>query len=299
MKIFAVLALSATALVAAANAEPAANCALGCHDIFKPVCGSNGVTYGNECEFNIAKCQMGDAGKDLTIKHQGECEQPVCNDTCPDILNPVCASNDVTYANPCEFLNAKCKLGDAGNDLFIKYGGECVLKPSASCFIMCPDVMQPVCGSDEITYKNACEFDVAKCKLDDAGKDLFIKHEGVCRREAVKAAATCNTVCADVFAPVCGSNDVTYNNDCDFGVAKCKLGDAGKDLTIKHDGECGDKAKRALRAEIGCEIGCVDEYVPVCGSDMITYRNKCELRVAQCTTKDPTLVELYEGVCRR
>ncbi|KAJ0402858.1 hypothetical protein P43SY_000472 [Pythium insidiosum] len=229
-----------------------------------------------------------------------EASLPYCSHECPDVLKPVCASNDVTYDNDCYFNVAKCLMGGDGKNLYIKHEGECDLKPtSPSCFIMCADVMQPVCGSDGVTYRNSCLFDVAKCKLGDAGKDLFIKHDGTCRREAAGVAAICNTVCADVYKPVCGSNDVTYTNKCQFGVAKCKLGDAGKDLTIKHDGECGDTAKRALRAEIGCDIGCIDVYEPVCGSDMITYRNKCELRVARCTTKDPTLVVLYDGICRR
>ncbi|KAJ0393693.1 hypothetical protein ATCC90586_011103 [Pythium insidiosum] len=203
-----------------------------------------------------------------------EASLPYCSHECPDVLKPVCGSNDVTYDNDCYFNVAKCLMGGDGKNLYIKHEGQ-------------RDV-------------NSCEFDQAKCKLGDAGKDLFIKHNGPCRRELANVAVeTCNTGCAEIYAPVCGSNDVSYDNECYFNVAKCKLGDAGKDLTIKHDGECGDTVKRALRAEIGCDIGCIDVYEPVCGSDMITYRNTCELRVARCTTKDPTLVVLYDGVCRR
>ncbi|KAJ0393691.1 hypothetical protein ATCC90586_011101 [Pythium insidiosum] len=300
MKIAAILAL---ALVSAVEAAPP-NCNRMCPKILKPVCGSNDVTYDNDCYFDVAKCLMGADGKDLYIKHEGECAakpaSPSCFIMCPGVMEPVCASNGITYDNACKFDVAKCKLGDAGKDLFIKHDGYCEAKPSTTCDdIVCPDVIEPVCGSNMITYHNACEFDVAKCKLGDAGKDLYIKHDGYCSRAAVNAAAACNTICADVYAPVCASNGESFRNKCKFNVAKCKLGDAGKDLTIKHDGECGDIAKRALRAEIGCDIGCIDVYEPVCGSDMITYNNECELRVAKCTTNDPTLAVLYPGFCRR
>ncbi|KAJ0393690.1 hypothetical protein ATCC90586_011100 [Pythium insidiosum] len=163
------------------------------------------------------------------------------------------------------------------------------------CDRPCPDILKEVCGSNGVTYDNACYFRVAKCEMGDAGKDLVIKHDGHCFLRPIPSCD--DIVCADVLKPVCGSNDVTYNNACELDVAKCHLGDAGKNLTIKYDGECGEKAKRALRAEIGCDIGCIDVIDPVCGTDLNTYNNECELEVTKCTTKDPTLKLLHKGVC--
>ena len=44
-------------------------CQKGCPRISRPVCASNGKTYGNECTFRNAKC----SNKKLRIVHKGRC----------------------------------------------------------------------------------------------------------------------------------------------------------------------------------------------------------------------------------
>ena len=46
------------------------DCEKPCPNILRPVCGSDGKTYDNECLFENAKCK----NPSLTITHKGVCK---------------------------------------------------------------------------------------------------------------------------------------------------------------------------------------------------------------------------------
>ncbi|XP_060553942.1 PI-actitoxin-Avd5a-like [Ruditapes philippinarum] len=45
------------------------DCGEICPEVWEPVCGSDGITYGNACVFNIAQCR----NEELTLAAPGPC----------------------------------------------------------------------------------------------------------------------------------------------------------------------------------------------------------------------------------
>ncbi len=253
----------------------------GCPTIWNPVCGCDGVTYGNECEAEMAA---------VSIAHYGECA-------------PFCGTDA-----DCPAANQFCKFPE-GNCGVAALPGRCTTIPNA-----CPDVWDPVCGCDGVTYGNECEANMARvsialrgpCEhpcsevqgLPPCASALFCLYpEGTCDNGIdTGICAAIPGICPGVWAPVCGCDGVTYGNECEAHAAgvsvrsrsecprscgnsatdpPCALGEFCKFPT----GTCNDPNASGVCTEIPTG-GCPENYSPVCGCDGITYGNKCEADAA-------------------
>merc|ERR1712226_242966 len=124
-----------------------------CPRNYQPICASNGITFGNECIFRSAKCQM----PELEIVNYGECR--CVEKLCSREFRPVCGSDGVTYATKCLLENAACSTG-----VTMRHEGACrQIEPKKQCSPMCSREYRPLCGSDKKIHANPCLFEYAQC----------------------------------------------------------------------------------------------------------------------------------------
>lgn len=86
---------------------------------------------------------------------------------CDYSLQPICASNFITYANMCAFDCAAAK----NPNLMVLYYGNCEQNSCESFWY--PD---PVCGSDHRTYNSLCILEWVAQRV----PRLTLKHMGRC-----------------------------------------------------------------------------------------------------------------------
>jgi hypothetical protein len=255
-----------------------------------PVCGCNNVTYDNQC---IA------ATAGISIDSLGACEdiQPCMNDT------------DCDFGQFCRFPAGTC--GGIGS---------CANAPN-----VCTLELNPVCGCDNSTYDNVClaqasgvsVLDVCPCQAavscannSDCEADEYC-HFVIGECGGVGSCASIPQDCTLLVNPVCGCDNVTYDNPCVASAAGASVQSVGECQGAVGGGSCAnDSDCRAdgqycqfRDGQCGGTGMCVDlpevctlELLPVCGCDGRTYGNRCGaqtqgvsiLSTSSCPSPRPT-----------
>lgn len=151
------------------RAGPAGACVLpacACPAGDSPVCGADGRTWPSRCE---AACAL------VPVAREGPCEI-----TCPalDTCEAPCFGLRTIGTDGCPTCACRARFAD----------------DAASCGA-CPLVTAPVCGSDGLTYTNACR---ARCN------GARILYAGACREGCTSPPPDCALDCAHGLRPVAG-----------------------------------------------------------------------------------------------
>lgn len=141
--------------------------------------------------------------------------------------------------NPC--TSVRCTLGE--ECAINKYGiARCECPPA------CEPIMRPVCSKDGRTYPSECELKRSACI---ARTTIEVAYTGVCGEmgpcsdhechfgatcveRSGKAHCEC-PVCPAEFEPVCGSDGISYGNECKLRLEACKH---RREIRVLYDGPC-------------------------------------------------------------
>ena len=137
------------------NGSASCVCPSLCPAVVRPVCGSNGVTYGNLCELKRDSCKK---QQFIEVTNEGTCLNSTGNEVstvAPTTLTP-CAVVKCGFFATCEVINGSA---------------SCV------CAQSCSNVSKPVCGSDGVTYESICELEKSSCQQQ---KNITVVKQGMC-----------------------------------------------------------------------------------------------------------------------
>lgn len=235
----------------------------------------DGYIYAERCRnvnrsfHSLERCDA-DCGLGQECRWIGGEEMCICSEESCQEANlrnePVCASNNMTFASKCAMEAWKCSNSQSG--LYIKYHGQCqkdcrnVQCPTNKICLLVKNTgepmcyprnycdasldPEPVCGTNGRTYPNICAM---RLSVNRYGRTPELAHKGPCVNECRSDLCQTHKICvySKSQRPTC--------IQCDYSPS-----------FFPYSGECSTN-------------------VSVCGDNGKLYKNYCSLLIDQCVRK--------------
>mmetsp|Transcript_12355 Transcript_12355/g.18987 ORF Transcript_12355/g.18987 Transcript_12355/m.18987 type:complete len:1001 (+) Transcript_12355:197-3199(+) len=241
--------------------------------VYDPLCGSDGITYPNTGALSCAnQCTSGvDDASYITPLYNGTCPKDTSDtvtvfttecdpDNCVYLPfgDQVCGSDGLTYDNMAHLACANaCK--DVTDATYVEEVSKGPCCNREQCFFVAS--YEPVCGSNGVTYTNAAALECSNDCNSDTDVDVVWEHDGECKKpNGTVIPSSCHTEdCVHTLEInyVCGSNDVTYNNEAELACANhCN---DGEQIYLVSYGKCPEAVEVLGHAGLWNDDLCPEE----------------------------------------